>query len=825
MIINNTMNLLKSALILVCISLSAAGAAQNRIIAPSVNPVEDSLAVARVRAKMDSIRQYRPTVAVVLGGGGARGMAHLGVLRYIEEMGIPVDLVGGTSMGGLVSGLYSLGFGAEYLDSLVRAIDWTVMMSDKIPDSFQTYKVRRNKERFALTVPFHYDDEDMRSRIDRQTRFNKNYEQSDTRTGDMSREMMAKVGIGLPDGFLFGYNVRNTLSSVTVGYQDSLAFDELPVPFFCVATDMLSLNEKNWTAGSLVDAMRSTMAIPGYFRPVRLEGMVLVDGGTRNNFPVDIAKAMGADIVIGSEMPTPRNLADLGGLANLIMQNITLMSVDICEANRKNTDLLLQHELKGYTMLSFDSASVDDIIAQGYAKAVENKEAFEKIAKRVGAVPGAQAPERRQAIDLAKHKVRIGEIRYEGVTEKESKYIISPALLPRDQMYGRAEIESVLSALYGTKAFESVTYRISGEQEPYTLILDCQKGQTNEAGVGLHVDLDEAIYLGAHLGIGTRRLSGLRFISEIKVGQVSLLDMDLSYKPLAQLPVFGVAWKNSYRNFSYRIDDDSQARAFSKARYNGVNTRLELYAEDAQMVYGNVRFGAAYDMEPYENYLDDQMHWQGWDFRSRWFSTFASLRYDTFNESYFPTRGFRLTLDTRYVFDGYSIYLEDEGMEAGEHYEGEVPPYSVGTVHASAALPLGRVVVLQPSVYAGWQTEQPGHMNFIHTLAAGGTQAGRYIDNQMPFFGFSQGFYVCDNFAATAQMDVRFRLNHKNFLTLRGGVFQNKNALADLVRTRPTAYAVGAEFGQKTIIGPMKLGAQWCDKTGFSVALSVGFDF
>jgi NTE family protein len=819
------MNLLKSALILVCISLSAAGAAQNRIIAPSVNPVEDSLAVARVRAKMDSIRQYRPTVAVVLGGGGARGMAHLGVLRYIEEMGIPVDLVGGTSMGGLVSGLYSLGFGAEYLDSLVRAIDWTVMMSDKIPDSFQTYKVRRNKERFALTVPFHYDDEDMRSRIDRQTRFNKNYEQSDTRTGDMSREMMAKVGIGLPDGFLFGYNVRNTLSSVTVGYQDSLAFDELPVPFFCVATDMLSLNEKNWTAGSLVDAMRSTMAIPGYFRPVRLEGMVLVDGGTRNNFPVDIAKAMGADIVIGSEMPTPRNLADLGGLANLIMQNITLMSVDICEANRKNTDLLLQHELKGYTMLSFDSASVDDIIAQGYAKAVENKEAFEKIAKRVGAVPGAQAPERRQAIDLAKHKVRIGEIRYEGVTEKESKYIISPALLPRDQMYGRAEIESVLSALYGTKAFESVTYRISGEQEPYTLILDCQKGQTNEAGVGLHVDLDEAIYLGAHLGIGTRRLSGLRFISEIKVGQVSLLDMDLSYKPLAQLPVFGVAWKNSYRNFSYRIDDDSQARAFSKARYNGVNTRLELYAEDAQMVYGNVRFGAAYDMEPYENYLDDQMHWQGWDFRSRWFSTFASLRYDTFNESYFPTRGFRLTLDTRYVFDGYSIYLEDEGMEAGEHYEGEVPPYSVGTVHASAALPLGRVVVLQPSVYAGWQTEQPGHMNFIHTLAAGGTQAGRYIDNQMPFFGFSQGFYVCDNFAATAQMDVRFRLNHKNFLTVRGGVYQDKSQFGDLFKSPLTAYAFGAEIGQKTIVGPMKLGAQWCDKTGFSVALSVGFDF
>ena len=819
---------LKGALLLICACLPTVLAAQHRIIAPSVNPMEDSLAVARVRAKMDSIRQYRPTVAVVLGGGGARGMAHLGVLRYLEEMGIPVDLVGGTSMGGLVSGLYSLGFGAHYLDSLVRAIDWTVMMSDKIPDSFQTYKVRRNKERFALTVPFHYDDEDMRNRIMRQTRFNKNYEQSDTRSGDMSQEMMAKIGMGLPDGFLFGYNVRNTLSSVTVGYQDSVAFDQLPVPFFCVATDMLSMNEKNWTAGSLVDAMRSTMAIPGYFRPVRIEGMVLVDGGTRNNFPVDIAKAMGADIVIGSEMPTPRTLADLGGLANLIMQNITLMSVDICEANRKNTDILLQHELKGYTMLSFDSKSVDDIIAQGYAKAVENKEAFEKIAKRVGAAagaPGAPAQERRQAIDLAKRKVRVGEIRYEGVTEKESQYIISPALLPRDGMYGREEIEGILSALYGTKAFESVTYRVSGAEEPYTLIFDCQKGQTSEAGVGLHVDLDEAIYLGAHLGIGTRRLSGLRFVSELKIGQVSQLNLDLTYKPLAQLPVVGVTWKNSYRNFSYRIDDDAQARTFSKARYNGVNSRVEVYAEDAHMVYGNVRFGAAYEMEPYENYLDDQLHWEGWDLKSRWFSTFASLRYDTFNESYFPTRGYRLKLDTRYVFDGYSIYLEDKGMEAGEHYEGEVPPYSVGTAHASVALPLGRVVVLQPSVYFGWQTEQPGHLNFIHTLAAGGTLASRYIDNQIPFFGFSQGFFVCDSFAATAQMDVRFRLNHKNFLTVRGGVFQDKGELADLVKTPLSAYAFGAEFGQKTIVGPMKFGAQWCNKTGFSVALSVGFDF
>ena len=807
---------MKRLTILLALLFSLTGFAQDKFLMPSVDPVADSLAIQRVRARMDSIRQHRPTVAVVLAGGGARGMAHLGVLRYMEEMGIPVDLIGGTSMGGLVSGLYSLGYSATYLDSLVRSIDWTVMMSDKVPDSFQPYKVRRNKERFTIAVPFHYNKEDMERRIEQQTRYDKNYEQRDTRTGDMGSEMMAKIGMGLPDGFLYGFNVRNTISSVSVGYQDSLAFDQLPVPFYCVATDMLSLKEKNWVSGNLVSAMRSTMAIPGYFRPVRLEGMVLVDGGTRNNFPVDIAKAMGADIIIGSEMPSVRNLADLGGLANLAMQNITLMSADICEINRKDTDILLQHELPGYNMLSFDSESIDDIISQGYAQALEHKEAFEEIARRVGKQPTHLNS--RMATDLEKKKVRVSRILYEGITPEEEEFIISPKLLPRDGMYGREEIEQVLSALYGTKAFESVTYRLSGREEPYTLILECQKGQTNEGGVGVHIDNDEAVYVSAFLGIATRKLSGFRFTTEIKAGQVTQLDFDLSYKPLGELPVIGIASKNSYRNFSYWDDG-------SKARYNGVNTRLEAYIEDSRMTFGNVRMGFAMDMEPYENYLDQFMEWRGWDFRSRWFSTFANLLYDTFNESYFPTKGYRFSLNTRYVFNGYSIYLEDEDTPPGEAYEGKVLPYSVGVASLSGAIPLGGRFVAQPTVSFGWQTEEPGHMDFIHTLGAGGRLANRYVDNQIPFFGFNVGFHACGSFAAVGQLDLRYRINHKNFLTLKGAVYQDKDKLKEIVTTKPTAYAIGLEIGQKSILGPMALGVQWCDMTKFTVALSVGFDF
>ena len=137
-------------ILLILLSLSFAltlGAQSNGLLMESYDPVGDSMAISRVRARMDSIRQHRPTVAVVLAGGGAKGLAHLGVLKMLEELGIPIDLIGGTSMGGLVSGLYSLGYGEEYLDSLVRDIDWNVMMSDRIPDSFQSYRVRKNTER------------------------------------------------------------------------------------------------------------------------------------------------------------------------------------------------------------------------------------------------------------------------------------------------------------------------------------------------------------------------------------------------------------------------------------------------------------------------------------------------------------------------------------------------------------------------------------------------------------------------------------------------------------------------------------------------------
>ncbi|MBQ4026971.1 MAG: patatin-like phospholipase family protein, partial [Bacteroidales bacterium] len=239
----------------VCLGLQAQ-------ILPSANPQADSVEFAKIRSRMDSIRQYRPTVALVLAGGGARGLAHLGVIRMIEELGIPVDIVTGTSMGGLVGGLYALGYNYQELDSLVRGIDWPIMMSDNVPNSYLSYRLKKYRNRFVIRVPFHYDDEDLAYRLDRERIAEKMAAESGHDSADMLQESMNRMGIGMPDGYLYGLNVRDMLSSVSVGYQDSLNFSELPIAYACVATDLAAMRPKYWTSGSLPDAMRSTMAIP-----------------------------------------------------------------------------------------------------------------------------------------------------------------------------------------------------------------------------------------------------------------------------------------------------------------------------------------------------------------------------------------------------------------------------------------------------------------------------------------------------------------------------------------------------------------------------------
>ena len=203
---------MKHLTLILTLLLSAATLSAQEVfepVSPSVDPVGDSLVFAQMRQRMAQRRSEcgRPTVAVVLSGGGAKGAAHVGVLKAIEEKGIPVDMVLGTSMGGLVGGLYSLGFTPDFLDSLLRSCDWDVLLSDNIDPEYIPYSTKMRKEKFNLLVPVGYKKDNP----------------------------LKEISKSLPVGWVSGINVENIISRLTVGYRDSTSFMDLPTPFFCVA--------------------------------------------------------------------------------------------------------------------------------------------------------------------------------------------------------------------------------------------------------------------------------------------------------------------------------------------------------------------------------------------------------------------------------------------------------------------------------------------------------------------------------------------------------------------------------------------------------------
>lgn len=790
-------------LLLACLLPVAAGAQ----ILPSAHPEADAEAFARVRARMDSIRQYRPTVALVLGGGGARGLAHLGVIRYMEELGIPVDIVTGTSMGGLVGGLYALGYNAAQLDSLVRAIEWPVMMSDQIPSGYISYRLRKYRERFLIRIPFHYDDEDLEDPSRQDQFLERMADEADPGTADMLSESIARAGIGMPDGYLYGLNVRNMLSSVSVGYQDSLSFAQLPIPFACVATDLHALAPKYWTSGHLTDALRSTMAIPFYFRAVRQNGEILLDGGMRNNLPVDIAREMGADIIIGSEMTIRRGLNELNSPVDFLMQTITLLSASALDPALEMLDARVHHELKGYNMLSFDSRSVDDIIRQGYQNALQNKEQFETIAHLVAGKGPASEAVVPPAVNLAQRKVRVGEVRFTGLTEDEQHTLFRKVSLPEDGLYDKELVEQVLNNIFGTNAFESVTYHMEGRQEPYTLVFDCQKGQVNDFAVSLRADTDETVAVCAHLGLGTRRLAGPRMTADLKLGTNPSLAVSGMYQFRGVLPAVGITARTRLVNTSYGYMSDTH-NSLLKAG-------ADLFVEDSQVRRGLMRAGLTAEMTPYEHYLSIDLMRQGWNWKSYWLSAFADLKLDTFDDGYFPTRGLRLQLDGRYVFKGYSYDV---------FAEKEVAPYLSVLTGAEGAFSIGEHFTILPSTYLGWMSRRRGEMNPTHVVAVGGFLYGRYVERQIPFFAVPAGYRHCNPCVAVAQLDLRYRFARKNFVTLRGGLEADNDNWGDLIQQDPML-AAGLEYARQTIVGPLRFAVQWNNIYGLSAYASIGFAF
>lgn len=297
------------------------------------------LATVSAAAQLNSYFD-RPKVAVVLSGGGAKGVAHISALRAIEEAGLPIDIITGTSMGALIGGLYSIGWSTDELDSLVRHQDWGFILTDRINPNEIDIDSRRLMNTYPLWHAFTF--------------------------GSKRNEGA---------GFIRGLNLDHLFDNLLTGYLDSLDFNKLPIPFACVATDIITNTEVDFHNGYLKQAMRASMSIPGVFSPVRMGDKLLVDGGMRNNYPADLARKMGADIIIGvAVLDDTLTADDITGPADLIFQIIDLNTKNKLQENLDKSDILMRVDVKGYSAASFNNAAIDTLLRRGAEEAERHRD-------------------------------------------------------------------------------------------------------------------------------------------------------------------------------------------------------------------------------------------------------------------------------------------------------------------------------------------------------------------------------------------------------------------------------------------------------------------
>lgn len=743
----------------------------------------------------------RPKVGVVLCGGGAKGAVHIGVLKVLEETGIPIDYIAGTSMGAILGGLYAMGYTADELDSLILAQDWDMVMSDRVPRSEVLYDEMISSDKYVVQIPF--------------GRKSGNFldpEQNNPGQGPMGKGGGPKGNLleSIPMAMVEGHNIYNLLTRLSVGYQDSLDFNKMPIPFACVAVDLVSKKEVVFHSGRVVDAIRSSMAIPVYFSPMKMGDMVLIDGGALNNYPVDVAKQMGADIIIGSKLIGDREIeeAPINNIGSLLDEVMNLyMNVKYEEAI-KNTDILITPNHGRFNTLSFDVQSLDSLIQIGYNAATEKLDEIKALkasldsaeANAIGPMP--VAPSYKRAIHIDSDSVEIRSVTYRGLSRMDSRAIQARARIKEGSRVTGRMIDEEVARFYNTGAFKSVTYSLEGTEEPYDMVVDFSPRGRSALGVGFRFDTEEIASVYLNLGINEKALYGHKFNISAKLAYNVQAKASYTYA-FESLAQFDASYQ--FRNTGLILSKDTyrSSMSFNDNTFNvGFSTRFKKF---------NIALGSSLDLYNYsyipstveipEIYDMDMGH-------NKFLDLHASADADERDDSYFPHKGYKLHAGYRYVFNS----LLNPGTRN----------FSVVDIQASGVIPMGRHLAVIGTLDN--RTIIGGNVPFIYANSMGGVQPGRYMIQQIPFVGFG-GLHFFKNVLTVATADVRYNFLNNHYVFLSGAYGLESEGWSDLFEDKPI---IGARAGYalNTRVGPIALNVFWSNYTdSFGAYVSIGYYF
>ncbi len=677
---------------------------------------------------------HRPKVALVLAGGGAKGLAHIGAIKVLEEAGVPIDMVVGNSMGSIVGGLYALGYSPAEMDSVVRHTNWISLLLDTPDYGNNLLIAKKLSETFQLRVAL-------------------DPEKWNSPSGK--------------SGILQGKNIMQLLQRLTETAPDSVDFDQLPLPFACNATEVMKGRIYEFHSGNLAQAMRASMAIPGVFTPVQTDSLLFVDGFVTNNYPVDVAKRMGADIIIGIDLTSNIPEAErYSNLLDLVTHMIDVSGSHLYEDNIRRSDVYIDIDVTEYSSASFGAEEIDSLLTRGERRARQLLPQIEALRNRIEAKYGKEEPAYIQA-----HRWRQEALKKQSGNEDYA----SAESKPKDDSFFKTIRSNYLSS---------------------------------SANLGVRFDNDE--YVSAHMAVNFVLSKAHRYNAMVygRLGQRMVGSVSLGH--LANNRMFGLSYSFLHGDYQYhhkglRITDITRNEQITRF-YFGQTWHKWLYTFGITYHWNDfkevlVRHSVASLLPVQENT------------KERYFSYFVRSEFNTMNSSYFPTEGHRVNASLQIISDNLYQYDGNNMIPIAE-------------VKWTSALSLNSRFTLIPhasgrAIFNDHNTPPATLRNLI-----GGLKDGMKAPQQQEMAGVSVLDVVEQNAIGIAGLSFQQRMGKRHYLKgAIDGCTMGSNLKA-IVDDSNFSWGCQAGYSYSSMAGPISIIGYWSDRTReFRLMLNVGYCF
>ncbi len=698
----------------------------------------------------------RPKVGLVLSGGGAKGFSHIGVLKVMEEAGLRPDLITGTSMGSIVGGLYALGYSADSLARLATTQNWDQVLTDVIPLKDVIYEEKLFFKNQLFEIPF----------VDGKPK--------------------------APSGLIQGQEIEHLLAKLTLPAYRLDNFDQLPIPFHCMAVDLYRGLPVELHDGSLAKAIRASMSIPTAFAPVYLDSLILIDGGVIRNFPVQEAKAMGADIIIGVHCgPRLANKEDLEDLAGIIPQALFLGALQDTEEQMKWIDLYIEPDINPYGATDFNYA--DTLIARGEAAARAKFDELKKLADSLGSF-GPQPPLRTLSFP---NTIHIDSIAVVGNSMFSDQEIIGRSELKAGTTVETRRLDEATNTLFGTNYFTKISYSLDQVNGKNVLTFNCKekpafllKGSLiydsyHEAGIAFNFTMRNLLlpasrfmFIGRLSNNYRYRFSYLKYLDR---EQRWFLDAFVQFNRDA-LPVIAEGRLTE----EYRLDDNpydlSVWRRFKNNAILGAGAQYERLT-----LSPTISNDPIFDRLRYHN-----------------FNAYLSYQVNTLDRNILPTRGIQIMAELKLVTNlSHKTVSQDSLINEFDSLLFSFDPYPKLTIYANSFIPAGRHGGFKVSPYFGavWNSNDILSDFFLigspeilsrRTIPFQGLNANEFTAQVILGTGLGYQYFIRDNLAVS--------------LDLSAGLFGEPDVGSEGLPF-PDVFLAGAGLtaGYNSLVGPIKL--------------------